>query len=390
MTHRIPQLTARLQGFGTNIFAEMTQLAYTHDAINLGQGYPDFAAPDVIKETACRAITDDHNQYAPGIGLPSLRAAVAEHQQRFYGLDYDPDTEVTVSAGATEGISAAVQGLCEVGDEVVLIEPCYDLYPAIVSMVGAVPRAVTLRPPDFALDLDELEAAFTPKTRLVVINTPHNPTGMVLRGAALERLAQLCVEHDVIAVTDEVYEHLVYDGEHQCLSSLPGMRERTVQVSSAGKTLSVTGWKVGWACAAPQLTSVLRAAKQWLTFTNATPFQHAVVQGLAQGDDYFEDFREGYRRRREVLLRGLVDLGYEVYPPGGSYFINVDIRSIGYDDGMEFCRMLPGKVGVAAIPCSAFYLDPRPGRHVVRFAFCKSEELLVEGLDRLSSLQRGS
>jgi N-succinyldiaminopimelate aminotransferase len=387
MTQRIPHLTTRLQGFGTNIFAEMTQLAYAHDAINLGQGYPDFAAPDIVKETACKAIFDNHNQYSPGNGLPGLRAAIAAHQRRFHGLDYDPDDEVTVTAGATEGIAAAVQGLCEVGDEVVLLEPCYDLYPAIVSMAGAVPRTVTLHPPDFAFDLEQLEAAFTPKTRLVVFNTPHNPTGTVLRGEPLEHIARLCVEHDVIAVTDEVYEHLVYDGEHECISSLPGMRERTVQVSSAGKTLSVTGWKVGWACAAPGLTAAVRAAKQWLSFSNGTPFQHAVTEGLGLDDEYFQQFVDGYRRRRDILLEGLTDLGYEVFPTGGSYFINVDIRSVGYDDGMEFCRMLPQKVGVAAIPCSAFYISPGLGRHVVRFAFCKSESLLVEGLERLASLR---
>jgi N-succinyldiaminopimelate aminotransferase len=387
MSARLPYLVSRLQGFGTTIFAEMTALAQQHNAVNLGQGFPDFAAPAAVTEAAVEAIRSGHNQYAPGIGLPALRTAIADHQERFYGLRYDPTTEVTVTAGATEAICSALIALCETGDEVVLFEPFYDSYLASVAMAGAIPKAVTLRAPQFAYEPDDLEAAITPKTRVVLMNSPHNPAGKVWSRTELEHLAEVCQRHDLIAITDEVYEHLVYDGQHVPLASLPGMRERTVTISSAGKTFSVTGWKVGWVCAPPDLTVAVRTAKQFMTFTNNTPGQWGIATALRLDDEFFTELTEGYRSRRTLLVDGLRSAGFEVFEPAGSYFATVDIRSVGYDDDVEFCRKLPADVGVAAIPCSGFYSDPRRGRHLVRFAFCKTDDVLTEGLRRLQDLK---
>lgn len=387
MTRPQPQLTARLQGFGPTIFAEMTALAARHDAVNLGQGFPDFDAPDEVKRAAVEAITAGHNQYAPGIGLESLRQAVAAHQRRFWDLDVDPDSEVTVTAGATEGICASLLALCDVGDEVVLFEPYYDSYRASVAMAGAVERVVTLHPPDFLPDPDEVAAAFGPRTRAVVVNTPHNPTGAVWGRDELEVVADACRRHDAVAISDEVYEHLVFDGRHVPLASLPGMAGRTVTVSSAAKSFSVTGWKIGWVVAPPELTAAVRTAKQFMTFTNGTPFQHAVVTALGLDGGYFERFVAGYRARRDRLCEGLDDVGFEVYEPAGTYFVTADIRPLGHHDGDAFCRELPARVGVAAVPNAAFYLDRRAGRHLVRFAFCKSDALLDEGIRRLGVLR---
>ncbi|HVL98939.1 MAG TPA: aminotransferase class I/II-fold pyridoxal phosphate-dependent enzyme [Egibacteraceae bacterium] len=386
MSHRQPHLTARLQGLGTTVFAEMSQLAVTHEAVNLGQGFPDFDPPPDVADAAVAAIRAGHNQYAPGIGLPALRAAVADHQGRFSGLVYDPATEVTVTAGATEAMCATLQALLDTGDEALLFQPFYDAYRACTRMAGGVERAVTLRPPDFAFSEADLEAAVTPRTRVIVVNTPHNPTGKVFTADELASIARLCVERDLVAVTDEVYEHLVYDGEHVALASLPGMRERTVTISSAAKTFSVTGWKVGWVCAAPALTSAVRQAKQWMTYTNATPFQHAVVTALGFPDAFYTDLRDGYRARRDRLHAGLAALGFTAYPARGAYYVTADVRPLGYDDDAAFCRMLPEAVGVAAVPCSAFFTDPSPGRGLVRFAFCKTDELIDEGLARLRRL----
>ncbi|HSK98690.1 MAG TPA: pyridoxal phosphate-dependent aminotransferase [Euzebyales bacterium] len=386
MHERRPHLNARLQGLGTTIFATMTALAQRHDAVNLGQGFPDVEGPAAIRDAAIRAMRDGHNQYAPGTGLPALRAAVAGHQQRRYGLAFDPDDEVTVTAGATEAIAAAILALCEVGDEVVTFEPYYDSYAANIAMAGAVRRTVTLRPPDFALDREALSAAITPRTRMVLLNSPHNPTGKVFDADELAHIAEVCVAHDLLAVTDEVYEHLVFEGRHVPLASLEGMRDRTVTISSAGKSFSFTGWKVGWACAAPPLTAALRTTKQFLTFTNGTPFQHAVAYGLSLGEQVFDDLTARYRARRDQLCAGLDALGYAVHASAGTYFATVDIRPLGYDDGMEFCMRLPERVGVAAVPEVVFYDDKRVGAPLVRFAFCKSEELIDEGLARLAKL----
>lgn len=380
---RNPRLTARLQGFGTTIFAEMTALALQHEAVNLGQGFPDFEGPAQIRDAAIEAINAGFNQYSRSFGLPVLNAAIAAHQARRYRLEYDPEREITVCNGATEALASALQALLDVGDEVLMFEPLYDSYLAAVAMAGAVPRVVTLRDPTFDYDPAALEAAITPKTRVLLLNSPHNPTGKVFSRAELTHVAALCQQHDLIAVTDEVYEHLVFEGEHVPLATLPGMRERTVVISSAGKTFSFTGWKIGWACAPPQLTGAIRTAHQFITFCNGTPFQPAVAKALALPDEYFEQFRADYRARRDRLCAGLADVGFTVLPPAGTYFVCVDIRSLGFADDMELCRRLPEAVGVAAIPNSAFYVNKERGRHLVRFAFCKSDPVLDEGIARL-------
>lgn len=385
MSDRLPHLTSRLQGFGTTVFAEMTALATAHDAVNLGQGFPDVDPPESVTEAAIAAIRAGHNQYAPGSGVPALRTAIAAHRERFHGQAYDPDTEITVTAGATEAVCAALQALCEVGDDVVVFEPAYDAYLAGTRMAGAVPRPVTLRPPDFRVDADELAAAVGPRTRAVVVNSPHNPTGAVFDEAELDAIAAVCRDHDLLAITDEVYEHLAFTGPHQSLASREGMRERTVVISSAAKTFSATGWKVGWVCAPPPLTTAVRTAKQFMTFTNATPFQHAVAEGLALDDDFFTALAAAHRERRDQLMAGLTESGFAVMDSHGSYFVITDVRPLGYDDDVAFCRELPAKVGVAAVPCSGLYLEPRRGRGLVRFAFCKRAEAIDEAVTRLQT-----
>jgi N-succinyldiaminopimelate aminotransferase len=387
MSGRLPHLTSRLQGFGTTIFAEMSALAVRTGSINLGQGFPDTDGPAEVSEAAIAAIRGGHNQYPPGPGIPELRTAIAQHQKRFWGLDVDPETEVLVTAGATEAVAAALLALCEVGDEVIALEPTYDSYTAAAAMAGARLRPVTLEPPDYALDLDALAAAVTPRTRLLLLNTPHNPTGTVLGEAELAAVARLCVEHDLVAVTDEVYEHIVFDGVHRPLASFPGMDERTVTISSAGKTFSFTGWKVGWACGPAALVSAVRTAKQFLTYVNAGPFQHAVVTGLGLGDDYFTGLADDLKAKRDLLCAGLAEAGLAVFPPQGTYFVTADIRPLGEDDGMAFCRALPERCGVVAVPNQVFYADPAKGRHLVRFAFCKRLDTLAEAATRLATLR---
>lgn len=380
---RLPHLTSRLQGFGTTIFAEMTALANEHDAVNLGQGFPDFEGPASVKQAAIDAMNAGHNQYCRSAGLPTLVAAIAEHQKRFYDLDYDPMSEVTVFAGATEAIASCLMALCEVGDEVVLFEPFYDSYRATVAMSGATARVIPLRDPDFGYDPELLELSIGDKTKVLVLNSPHNPTGKVFSRAELEHIARLCIERDVIVLTDEVYEHLVYDGEHIPMASLPGMRDRTVTISSAGKTFSFTGWKIGWTCASQALSRAVRSAHQFLTFCNGTPFQHAIAHALRLGDDFYSSLTTDYRARRDRLIAGLEGTGFGVLSPGGTYFVCTDIRPLGFEDDAGFCRALPKEVGVAAIPNSAFYQDPRRGKHLVRFAFCKSDPVLDEAITRL-------
>jgi N-succinyldiaminopimelate aminotransferase len=384
---RAPFLTSRLQGFGTTIFAEMSALAVRTGAINLGQGFPDTDGPREVADAAVAAIRAGHNQYPPGPGIPELRTAIAAHQKRFWGLDVDPDSEVLVTAGATEGLTAALLALCEVGDEVVTFEPTYDSYRAAAAMAGATLRVVPLQPPGYPVDLDALRRAITPRTRLVLLNSPHNPTGKVFDAAELAAVAELCVDHDLLAVTDEVYEHIVFEGVHRPLASLPGMAERTLTVSSAGKTFSFTGWKVGWAVGPEPLVSAVRTAKQFLTFVNGAPFQHAVVTGLGLGDDYFDRLRADLQARRDLLCTGLAQVGMTVYPPQGSYFVTTDIRPLGSDDGVEFCRTLPERCGVAAVPTAAFYANPDRGRHLVRFTFSKRPEVLQEAVERLRTLR---
>ncbi|MEE8601698.1 pyridoxal phosphate-dependent aminotransferase [Euzebya tangerina] len=390
MTSTDPYLTSRLQGFGTTIFTEMSALARRHDAVNLGQGFPDFDPPSALVQAAEAAMAAGHNQYAPGRGVPSLRQAIADHDRRNYALDFDPDTEVIVTTGATEAMFASVQALVEAGDEVVVFEPVYDVYPAAIAMVGATVVGVPLRPVEEAgarvwrFDPDDLEAAVTERTRAILLNSPHNPTGTVFSTGGLQAIADVATRHDLLVVTDEVYEHLVYDDErHTPIATLPGMRERTVRISSAGKTFSVTGWKVGWACAPAPVAAAIEAAKQWITFTSGTPFQHAIAEALSWGESYTAPLAAEYQARRDVLIDGLDDVGLGRTSSTSTYFVTADVRTLGFADDVDFCQRLPAEVGVAAIPCSVFHASPEDGRGWVRFAFCKSESLLAEGLERL-------
>ncbi|MFF7472625.1 pyridoxal phosphate-dependent aminotransferase [Streptomyces sp. NPDC008092] len=385
-----PLLNRRLAEFGTTIFAEMSALALRTGAINLGQGFPDTDGPEEVREAAVRALREGRgNQYPPGPGVPELRTAVAAHQQRRYGLSYDPDAEVLVTAGATEAIAAALLALLEPGDEVVALEPYYDSYAASIAMAGGIRVPVTLRPDAgaFRLDLDELRAAVTPRTRLLLVNTPHNPTGTVLTRTELTAIAELAVERDLLVVTDEVYEHLVYDeAEHVPLATLPGMRGRTVTIGSAGKTFSFTGWKVGWVTSPPELVTAVRSAKQFLTYVASGPFQYAVAEALALPDAYFEAFRRDMQTKRDILAAGLTEAGFEVYDTAGTYFITTDIRPLGETDGFAFCRSLPERAGVVAIPNAVFYDHREAGAPFVRFAFCKRAEVLKEAAERLRQL----
>jgi len=386
MSARLPYVTSRLQGLGTTIFTEMSALAQATGAINLGQGFPDTDGPPEVLEAAIAAIRGGQNQYPPGSGIAPLRSAIADHQRRFWGVDWDPDGEVLVTAGATEALAAALIGLCEVGDEVVTFEPFYDLYPAAAAMGGARLRTVALRAPDYTFDPADLAAAITPRTRLLLLNSPHNPTGKVFSAEEVAVVAQVCIEHDLIAVTDEVYEHMVYEGSHIPLASLPGMRERTVTISSAAKTFSCTGWKIGWACAPAPLLDAVRTAKQFLTYVNGAPFQPAVAVGLALGDDYYSSLCDDLRSKRDILCAGLTAAGFDVLPSAGTYFVTADIRPLGGTDCAEFCVTLPERCGVVAIPTSVFYGSPTGGRHLVRFAFCKRTEVLEEAAARLKAL----
>src|SRR6266498_5332692 len=381
-----PVLARRLEGFGTTIFTEMTRLAAEHGAVNLAQGFPDLDGPEFVKEAAVAAIRRGHGQYARMSGIPEIHAALAAKYRRDYGLDYAAGTEFTVTSGATEAIFAAIQGTCEPGEEVVLFEPYYDSYRASVAMAGAVPRFVTLRARGWSFDPEELARTFTPKTRAILLNTPHNPTGKVFSREDLELVSGLCREPDVLCITDEVYEHILYDGEHVPMATLPGMRERTITISSFGKTFSLTGWKIGWAAAPPALTAAVRAAHQFITFATATPLQHAAAAALAIGPDYYRDLAASYRRRRDYLVAELSGLGFRVDPPAGTYYVCADFRPLGFEDDVAFCRYLIEDVGVAAIPPSAFYENTRYGKTYVRFAFCKKEETLREAVRRLRSL----
>jgi N-succinyldiaminopimelate aminotransferase len=383
---RRPPLTSRLSGFGTSVFAEMTALARRHGAVNLGQGYPDFDGPEFVKKAAVAALRAGHNQYAPMPGLPALQEAVAAHQKRFYGIEHDPAEEVTIHAGATEALCATLAALLDPGDEAILFEPFYDAYLPGIALAQAKARVVPLAPPELRLDPAELEAALGPRTRLLVLNSPNNPAGRVLSMKELEAVAATCVKHDLVAVTDEVYEHIVFDGQHVPLATVPGMRERTVTISSAGKTFSLTGWKVGWSCAPPELAAAVRSVHQFVTFAVATPFQHAAAAALAAPDEYFARLRADYRARRDRLCDGLAEVGFGVRPPEGTYFALGDIRPLGYDDDDTFCRTLVERVGVAAIPVSAFVAEGRL-RHLVRFAFCKDDATLDEALRRLRRLK---
>ncbi|MDG4815439.1 pyridoxal phosphate-dependent aminotransferase [Micromonospora sp. WMMD956] len=388
----VDPLVARMRPFGTTIFAEMSALAVRTGAVNLGQGFPDTDGPPEMLAAATEALRGGQNQYPPGPGIPALRAAVAAHQRRFWGLEYDPDDEVVITAGATEAIAASILALCEPGDEVVCFEPYYDSYAASIALAGAVRRPVTLRPEAdgrYAFDPAALRAAFGPRTRLVLLNSPHNPTGKVFTREELTLVAELCREHDAYAVTDEVYEHLVFADAatpHVPLATLPGMRERTLRISSAGKTFSCTGWKVGWVSGPASLVSAALRVKQFLTYVNGAPLQPAVAVALALPDAYFAEFSAGMQARRDQLVAGLTDAGFGVLTPEGTYFVTVDIGPLGGRDGVEFCRSLPARCGVVAVPTQVFYDDVEAGRRLVRFAFCKRPEVLAEAVTRLRSL----
>jgi len=385
-------ISQRLRPFGTTIFSEMTALAVAHDAINLSQGFPDFDGPAEVVEAASAALRAGENQYARSPGHPRLVAAIAATLEAWYGLRYDPLTEVTVTSGATEGIAASLLGLLEPGDEVIAFEPVYDSYPAAAALAGAQVVPVTLRFPDFALDVAAVEAAVTDRTRLLLVNDPHNPTGKVFTRDELAALADIARRHDLLVLTDEVYEHLCLDGRpHVPLATLPGMRERTLRLSSAGKTLSFTGWKVGWATGPAPLTAAVRAAHQFLTFCSATPLQFAVAHALETlPDGFYDQLRDEYTRRRDFLARVLADVGFTVAPCQGTYFLLADFTRIWAGDDVTLARHLIERCGVAAIPPSAFYLADRDeGRRLLRFAFCKRLETLERAAERLRTLPPG-
>jgi N-succinyldiaminopimelate aminotransferase len=382
-----PLLNRALADMGTTIFAEMSELAAATGSVNLGQGFPDTDGPEEVARAAADAIMSGRgNQYPPGAGIPELRLAVAEHQRRCYGLQVDPDSEVLVTAGATEAIAAALLSLLEPGDEVIAFEPYYDSYAACIAMAGAVRVPVTLRAPDFRPDLDALRAAVTGRTRLILLNSPHNPTGSVFSRAELTAIAELACERDLLVVSDEVYEHLVFDGEHVPIASLPGMRERTVTISSGAKTFSFTGWKIGWVTGTPELVSTVRTVKQFLTFVSGGPFQYAIARALALPAAYYQSIAADLRVKRDLMCDGLAAAGFEVYRPAGTYFITTDVRPFGQVSGLEFCRKLPYTAGVVAIPSVVFYDNREAGEFQVRFAFCKRQEVLTEALARLSRL----
>ncbi|WP_068161947.1 pyridoxal phosphate-dependent aminotransferase [Rhodococcus phenolicus] len=380
----------RLRPFASTIFAEMTALAVQHDAVNLGQGFPDTDGPAAMLEVARKAIADGVNQYPPGPGMPELRRAITADRAARYGLEYDPDSEVLVTVGATEAISAAILGLVEPGDEVLLTEPYYDSYAASVALAGATRRAVPLERSGsgFVLDVDALRAAIGDRTRMLVVNTPHNPTGTVYDATTLTALAELACERDLLVLSDEVYEHLVFDGRrHIPLASLPGMAERTVTVSSAAKTFNVTGWKTGWALGPRELIDAVRTAKQYMSFVAGAPFQPAVAYALNHEQAWVAAQREDLQRRRDLLSAALTDAGFGVLSSAGTYFVCADITPIGAGDSIEFCRDLPGRIGVAAVPVSVFTDHPERWNHLVRFAFCKRDDILTEGARRLRTLR---
>jgi N-succinyldiaminopimelate aminotransferase len=378
-------LVHRMAGYGSTIFAEMTALATEHGAVNLGQGFPDTDGPREMLDAAKKAIDEGRNQYPPGPGVPELLDAIAAHQSRFYGIELDPRSQVLVTVGATEAIAATILALCEPGDEVVTFEPYYDSYAASIALAGAVRRTSVLRFPEFAVDEASLRAAFSAKTRLVLLNTPHNPTGKVFTRAELDVICSLAREFDAWVVTDEVYEHLVFGGSaHVPVATLPGMAERTLTISSAGKTFSATGWKVGWVSGPAEAVAAVRAVKQFLTFVGSGPFQPAVAVALGLDDETYAGFSASLQAKRDLLVAGLRSAGLEVSVPHGTYFVVADAAGLGAVDALEFCRELPRRLGVVGVPVSVFHDDPEAARTLVRFAFCKRDEVLHEAVRRLT------
>jgi N-succinyldiaminopimelate aminotransferase len=377
----------RIRSATTTIFAEMSALALATQSINLGQGFPDTDGPDFMLDEARAAIADGINQYPPGRGIRPLRQAIAEHTLRNYGLTYDPDSEVLVTTGATEALAAAILAFVNPGEEVIALEPFYDSYAASIDLAGGRLVGVSLFGPDFRLDHAELAAAFSGRTKAMLINSPHNPTGVVLDRDDLAEIARLAVQHDVLVICDEVYEHLVFDdAEHLPLAGFPGMRPRTVRISSAGKTFSATGWKIGWALGPPELINAVTAVKQFLTYVSGAPFQPAVARALNEGDEWVARSRAQLQDKRDRLAAGLRTVGLEPHIPRGTYFMTTDVRPLGYADGVEFCRDLPERCGVVAIPHQVFYDRVEAGRPYVRWAFCKSDQVLDEAISRLRRL----
>ncbi|WP_083441868.1 aminotransferase class I/II-fold pyridoxal phosphate-dependent enzyme [Nitriliruptor alkaliphilus] len=389
---RTAPIATRLRGLSTSVFSEISALAHQHGAANLGQGFPDDGPPEHVVAAAHAALDAGHHQYAPGPGIPALRRAIADHQQRFHGQHVDAETEVTVTFGATEAVTAAVLALCDPGDEVIVLDPVYDSYTAVIAMAAAAEVRVPIDPPTeergWHLDLDRLAAAITPRTRLLLLNSPHNPTGLVLTADELDRIASLCVDRDLTVVTDEVYEHLVHDGSHVPLATRPGMAERTLTVSSLGKTFSCTGWKVGWAVAPPPLTEAVRAVKQFLSFAGGTPLQHAAVTALGSDDTTYAEVTAGNARRHALIVDRLRDADVRVVPSAGTYFVTVDLASLGHDDADAFARRAPEEHGVAVVPIAAFSGTPDALRSWARLAACKREDVLVLGIDRLIASRR--
>ena len=388
-------LATRVASIPPTIFSEMSSLAVRTGALNLGQGFPDVDGPPSVIAAAVEALQHGANQYAPGAGTGDLRAAVARHQQRHYGLDLDPDREVVVTTGCTEAIAAALLGLVDPGDEVVVLEPYYDSYLAMIEMCGGVRRPVTLRAPDFRLDVDELRAAVGPRARVLLLNSPHNPTGTVLTREELRAVADVAIEHDLVVVTDEVYEHLVFDDArssegHVPIATLPGMRERTLTLSSAGKSYSFTGWKVGWATGPAPLVDAVLSVKQWLSFSSGSPLQPAIAHALDHEPDWPGELARDLQRRRDLLCEGLGRAGLEPRVPEGTYFATTDVAHLGWADGREFCLALPERAGVVAIPAQVFYDDVDAGRHLVRWAFCKEAAVIEDGVRRLEGADLSS
>ena len=382
-----PFIKDSMREFGETIFAEMSALAVKTGAINLGQGFPDTDGPREIAELAIAAIRDGHNQYPPGLGIKKLRDAISHHQMRFYGMEFDPETEVLVTAGATEAIAASLLAICEQGDEIITFEPYYDSYAASIALAGGVRRVITLNTPDYSFSIDDLEKLITAKTKAILLNSPHNPTGKVFTHNELSQIANLCIEHDLVAICDEVYEHLVFEGQHIPLIQYPGMRNRTIQISSAGKTFSFTGWKIGWVCAQPALLDTVRTAKQFLTYVNGAPFQHAIAEALNLPDHYFDNFLEDMRVKRDCLSQGLEKAGLTTFTPQGTYFVTADVKNLGYEDGKQFCLDLPVQCGVVAVPNVVFYDNKDLGSTLIRFAFCKKLDVLEEAAERLQTLK---
>jgi aminotransferase len=379
--------SAKADRFTESIIREMTRLAQLHGAVNLSQGFPDFAAPEEVKEAARRAVSADINQYAITWGARPLREAIAAKFQALYGVPVDPEREITVTCGSTEAIVASLLAVLDPGDEAVVFEPFYENYGPDAILSGAVPRYVTLRPPDWSFDPDELARAFGPRTRAIVVNTPHNPTGKVFTRAELETIADLCRRHDAVALTDEIYEHILYDGaKHVPIASLPGMAERTITINGMSKTYAVTGWRVGWAIAPARLTNAIRKVHDFLTVGAAAPLQEAGALALKLPDQYYKDLASGYDQRRKRMLEILDRAGFRTFRPRGAYYVMTDITDLGWDDDVAFARHMVEDIRVAVVPGSSFYSDPRAGRRQVRFAFCKKDETLDEAERRMSRL----